>query len=128
DEIFSCSARHLARIKRYCNKNPDNIVIATGDTHRLECIDCIANQHDYDEYYNKSMGHIFPVGMFFRENKRITSNSDKCFKRDVFDEICFCSVKHLARVNKYCYNIPVKIVIATGDTHQLECIDCITKQ
>ncbi|MFM7978711.1 MAG: hypothetical protein ACKPKO_05295, partial [Candidatus Fonsibacter sp.] len=85
DEIFFCSVRHLARIKRYCDNNPDKIVVATGDTNQLECIDCITNQHDYDEYYNRCVDLIFPMGMFFRENKRLKSKKDKetlkCFKR-----------------------------------------------
>ncbi|MFM7984884.1 MAG: hypothetical protein ACKPKO_36745, partial [Candidatus Fonsibacter sp.] len=68
-EIFFCSVRRLARIKRYGDNNPDNIVVATGDTNQLECIDCITNQHDYDEYYNRCVDLIFPVGIFFRENK-----------------------------------------------------------
>jgi hypothetical protein len=32
DEIFFCSVRSLARIKRYGESNPDKIVVATGDT------------------------------------------------------------------------------------------------
>ena len=37
DEILVCSVRHRARIKQYCESNPDNnnIVIATGDTNQL---------------------------------------------------------------------------------------------
>ena len=53
DEIFFSSVRKLARIKRLCDEHPDNIIIATGDTNQLECIDCITNQRDYDEYYNR---------------------------------------------------------------------------
>ncbi|MFM7986614.1 MAG: hypothetical protein ACKPKO_45595 [Candidatus Fonsibacter sp.] len=53
DEILFCSVRNLARIKRYCESNPDKIIVATGDTDQLECIDCITNQNDDDEYYNK---------------------------------------------------------------------------
>ena len=60
DEIFFCSVRNLARIKRYCESNPDKIVVATGDTNQLECIDCLTNQNDYDEYYNKCVDIIFP--------------------------------------------------------------------
>ena len=52
DEIFFSSIRKLARIKRYCDEHPEKIVIATGDTSQLESIDCITNQHNYDEYYN----------------------------------------------------------------------------
>ena len=90
DEIFFSSVRKLARIKRYCDKNPEKIVIATGDTSQLECIDQITNQHDYDEYYNRCIDQIFPKNMYFRENKRLKSKKDKDtlgdVKRDIFDE------------------------------------------
>ena len=41
DEIFFYSVRRLARIKRYCEENPEKIVIATGDTKQLKAIDVI---------------------------------------------------------------------------------------
>ena len=90
DEILFCSVWHLARIKRYCDNNPNNIVVATGGTKQLECIDCTTNQHDYDEYYNRCVDLVFPVSMLFKENKRLKSKRDnetlKCFKWDVFDD------------------------------------------
>ncbi|MFM7982021.1 MAG: hypothetical protein ACKPKO_22150, partial [Candidatus Fonsibacter sp.] len=69
--------RNLARIKRYCESNPDKIVVATGDTDQLECIDCITNQNNYDEYYNRCVDMIFTVGMFLKENNRLNSKKDK---------------------------------------------------
>jgi hypothetical protein len=90
DEIFFSSVRKLARIKRYCDEHPDKIIIATGDTNQLECIDCITNQHDYDEYYNRCVDLIFPDNMYFKENKRLKRKKDKetlrQFKQDIFDE------------------------------------------
>ena len=53
--------RNLARIKWHCESNPDKIVVATGDTDQLECIDCITKQNDYDKHYNKRVDMIFPV-------------------------------------------------------------------
>ncbi|MFM7989512.1 MAG: hypothetical protein ACKPKO_60380, partial [Candidatus Fonsibacter sp.] len=48
------------------------------------------DQNDYDEYYNKCVDMIFPVGRFLKENKRLKSKKDKetlnMFKRDIFDE------------------------------------------
>ena len=46
----------------------------------------------------------------------------------VFDEILFSSVRKLARVKRYCDEHPDKIIVATGDTNQLESIDLITNQ
>ena len=90
DEIFFSSVRKLARIKRYCEANPDKIVIATGDTNQLECIDCITNQHDYDTYYNRCVDLIFPDCVHLKENKRLKTEKDrltlKHFKQDIFDE------------------------------------------
>ena len=90
DEIFFSSVRKLARIKRYCEEHPEKIVIATGDTNQLECIDCITNQHDYDTYYNRCVDMIFPDSMYLRENKRLKNKKDKetlkQFKQDIFDE------------------------------------------
>ena len=56
---------------------------------QLECIDCITNQHDYDEYYNRCEDLIFPVNMFLKENKRLKDNKFNdtlmAFNRDIFD-------------------------------------------
>ena len=64
--------------------------MATGDTDQLDCIDCITNQNNDDEYYNRCVYMIFRVGMFLKENKRLKSKKDKetlkRFKRDIFDE------------------------------------------
>ena len=69
DEIFFGSVRNLARIKRYCESNPDNIVVATGDTGQLECIYFTTNQNDYDEYHNRCVDMIFPIGILPREQE-----------------------------------------------------------
>ena len=89
DEIFFSSVRKLARIKRYCDEHPEKIIIATGDSMQLECIDCITNQHNYDEYYNRCVDLIFPVNVFLKENKLLKDKKDNetlmAFKRDIFD-------------------------------------------
>ena len=51
--------------------------MATGDTDQLECIDFITNQNNYDEYYNRCVDMIFPVGLFLEENKRLNNKKDK---------------------------------------------------
>ena len=71
DEIFFSSVRKLAKIKRYCDEHPAKIVIATGDTNQLECIDCVTNQRDYDEYYDRCADLNFPDSVCFAENKRL---------------------------------------------------------
>ena len=74
---------------RYCDEHPEKIIIATGDSMQLECIDGITDQREYDEYYNRCVDLIFRVNRFRKENKRLTDKNGKdtlkAFKRDVFD-------------------------------------------
>ncbi|MFM7981667.1 MAG: hypothetical protein ACKPKO_20350, partial [Candidatus Fonsibacter sp.] len=56
-------------VPKKCLRNIRLIVVATGDTDQLECINCITNQNNYDEYYNKCVDMIFPVRMFLKENQ-----------------------------------------------------------
>ena len=90
DEILLCCVRKLSRIKHYCESHPEKIVVATGDTSQLKCIEPITNQHDYHEYYNHCVDMIFATNLFFREIKRLKDKESKeklmCFKRDIFDE------------------------------------------
>ena len=76
--------------KKYCESNLNNIVVATGGTNQLGCIDCITNQHGYDMYYNRRVDLVFPVCMFFWQSRRPKRQMDKetlnRFKRDVFDD------------------------------------------
>ena len=50
DEILFANIRMLAKIKRYSEKNPHKIILATGDTNQLESIDLVSDQIDYDVY------------------------------------------------------------------------------
>ncbi len=46
----------------------------------------------------------------------------------VFDEIYFANVRMLARIKHYSELNPNKIILATGDTNQLETIDLVSNQ
>ena len=78
------------KTKKACERIPDNIVIATGGTNQLECIDCITNQNEYDEYYKKCVDLMLPVGMFFRRNKKLKNQTDtdtlNWLNTEIFDE------------------------------------------
>ena len=69
---------------------PEKIIVATGDTNQIKCIETITNQHNYDEYYNHCVDMILPTNLFFREIKRLKDEEGKeklkCFKKDIFDE------------------------------------------
>jgi hypothetical protein len=101
DEIFFSSIRKLARIKRFCEENQEKIVIATGDAKQLESIDLITNQHDYDEYYNRCIGLVFPNNIFLRESKRLKDPRQRetlrNFKDDIFNE----AIPTLITLKKY---------------------------
>ena len=81
---------------------------------------------------NNYKEHGCTINKFFgnglTEDTNIAKFDDSGYDTIVFDKICFCSVRNLARIKRYCESNPDKIVVATGDTNQLECIDCITNQ
>ena len=58
----------------------------------------------------------------------ISKLDDRPYDVIVFDEIYFANVRMLARVKWYSEQNPGKIVLATGDTNQLETIDLVSDQ
>ena len=66
DEIYMSDMNKLARIKKYCDENPDKIIIATGDTSQLEPINSLSNQFDYDYYSDFCINQIFKYEIYFR--------------------------------------------------------------
>jgi hypothetical protein len=66
DEIYFANIRMMVRIRSYCLANPDKIVVATGGTNQLECIDLIANNIDCDAYMTHCIDTIFPYNMTLR--------------------------------------------------------------
>ena len=73
-----------------------------------------------------TINKFFSIGM--TEQTQMAKFDDSQYDTIVFDEIFFSSIRKLARIKRYCDEHPDKIVIATGDTSQLESIDCITNQ
>ena len=67
--------RRLARIKRYCEENPEKIVIAK----QLKAIDVISNQLDYDAYADSCVDSIFVNRMMLKENKRLKKKKDNMY-------------------------------------------------
>jgi len=62
------------------------------------------------------------------ETKNMKRFDDSPYDVIVFDEIYFANITMLAKIKKYSENNPDKIVIATGDTCQLETIDLISSE
>ena len=59
-------------------------------------------------------------GFVLTENTKITKFDDSDYQVIVCDEIFFYTPSILARIKKYCVENDSKIIIATGDTDQLE--------
>ena len=89
DEIYSSSIHTLRKILKYCNDNPDKIIIATGDTDQLKPISDYSNVKDYKIYADEIINYIFPNEIYLFENKRLKSKDDrekiKQIKKDIFD-------------------------------------------
>ena len=90
DEIYFSCIKKLAKIKQYCDSNPDKIIIATGDTKQLEPIEKLSNQINYDEYADHCVNSIFNHEIYLTIPKRVKSDEDKLkmkqLKEDVFNE------------------------------------------
>jgi dephospho-CoA kinase len=139
DEIFFANIKNLSRIKRYCDEHPEKIIIATGDTDQLECIDLITNQKNYDEYCNFCINVIFPDSIKLKENKRLKSKEHqkllKRIKKDIFNESLpvrdiieryFKMVNtlttsfNIAFKNKTCEDVSQKVRRMLGKTQEYE--------
>ena len=71
---------------------------------------------------------LFAVGMTDDATQRMSKFDDSAYDVIVFDEIYFANVQMLAKIKRYTENNPNKIILATGDTNQLETIDLISNQ
>ena len=101
DEILFANVRMLAKIKRYSEKNPHKIILATGDTNQLESIDLVSDQIDYDAYMDHCINTIFPNNIMLRENKRLKTPEDKAILRQFKDDIFNESIPVAVTINKY---------------------------
>ena len=123
DEIYFANIRMLARIKAYSEANPDKIIIATGDTAQLECIDLISNNIEYDKYMDHCIDSMFPYNIHLMINKRLKNDEDKIilanFKKDIFDlsiPIIKTIMKYFKMVSEVetTQNIAYKIALANA--------------
>ena len=70
-----------------------------------------------------TLNTFFAVGMTDDATQRMSKFDDSAYDVIVFDEIYFANVQMLAKIKRYTENNPNKIILATGDTDQLETID-----
>ena len=77
DEIYFNSIPVLARIKTFVEKNPDKIIVATGDEHQLQGVVDITNTQDYRTYLDSCIKQIFKHYIYLEECKRLTNEEDR---------------------------------------------------
>ena len=80
----------MARIYNYVKNNPDNIIIATGDTQQLKPIEDITNQFDYKTYVNYCADQIFTHQIHLQDIKRIEHPIQKTLAMKIFDKTLSC--------------------------------------
>ena len=73
-----------------------------------------------------TLNKFFGIGM--TETSRMAKFNEFLYDTIVFDEVFFYSVRKLGMLKRYCDEHPDKIVLATGDTNQLETIDVVSNQ
>jgi hypothetical protein len=80
----------------------------------------LAKKYDNDISTGITINKFFSIGM--TEDSKLKRFDDSLYDTIVFDEIYFHDVRKLARIKHYFEKHPEKIIIATGDTNQLETI------
>ena len=77
-------------------------------------------------YKGATPNQFFSFGI--NPNSKMPKFDDSSYNVIVFDEIYFYDIPMMARIKKYCLANPDKIIIATGDTCQLNPINPLTNQ
>ena len=73
-----------------------------------------------------TLNTFFGVGMSDDATQKMAKFDDSIYDVIVFDEIYFANIRMLTKIKRYCENNPSKIILATGDTNQLETIDLVS--
>ena len=87
DEIYFNSIPVLARIKTFVEKNPDKIIVATGDEHQLQGVVDITNTQDYRTYLDSCIKQIFKHYIYLEECKRLTNEEDRIKLKSIYHDI-----------------------------------------
>ena len=80
----------MARIYSYVKNNPENIIIATGDTQPLRPIEDITNQFNDKTYLNYCADQIFTHQIDLQDIKRIKDPIQKALAMEIFDKTLTC--------------------------------------
>ena len=87
DEFYFNSIPVLARIKAFVEKNPDKIIVATGDEHQSQGVVDITNTQDYRTYLDSCIKQIFKNYIYAKECKRLTNEEDRMKLNSIYHDI-----------------------------------------
>jgi hypothetical protein len=125
-EIYFANITVLAKVKRYCENNPNKIILATGDTNQLETIDLVSNHIDYETYTDHCINTMFPKSVMLHENKRLKTQADKetlrRFKADIYNE----SIPTSRTIQKY-FKFPTEIKTASNIAYKNSTCEGVAK-
>ena len=71
DEIYMSNPYILNKIRAFCEKNPDLIIIGAGDVKQLPSIEPYTNCRNVDEYVDSCIDIIFKHNIFLKISKRV---------------------------------------------------------
>ena len=77
DEIYFHNVDTWAFIREYERENPNNIIIATGDTKQLQNPESISNTIPFEQYADYCINQIFKYNIIFYEYKRLKTHEDR---------------------------------------------------
>ena len=94
--------------------------------HKVLCV-CPTNKLTQNKKENGvTLNKFFSIGM--TEDSNLARFDDDPYDVIVFDEIYVANVRMLARIEQHADNNPDKIIVATGDTNQLETCDPLVEE
>jgi len=101
DEIYFYDVFNLTKILTYSNRNPDKIILATGDINQSECINSISNVKNYEHYINHCINTIFNKEIYLLENKRLKNVEDRQKLKELKHDILNTTLDITEIITKY---------------------------
>ena len=101
DEIYFNGLGVLNRIREFVEKNPDLIIIGTGDGKQLKPVNELTNTQKHEVYMNSCINQIFKYGIYLKECKRLKTKEDKEKLSNIYDDIFINNVKPKELMERY---------------------------
>ena len=101
DEIYFNGLGVLNRIREFVEKNPELIIIGTGDGKQLKPVNELTNTQKHEVYMNSCVNQIFKYSIYLKECKRLKTKDDKEKLSNIYDDIFMNSVKPKELIERY---------------------------